>query len=275
MFNLIFKYLLFILGCLSISACTAPDKNLWPRWQVNNPASKIMIDHGLWQQFLIHNVVTNHQDVNLVPYGSVSDQDKKLLEQYLTQLSAINIDNYNRDEQLAYWVNLYNALTVNTVLHHYPVKSILKINISPGWFDIGPWNAKLITVNGISLTLNDIEHRIIRPIWNDPRTHYLLNCASYSCPNLQKTTYTGDNIHQLLNNSAKEYVNDHRGIAIQSDSLIVSQIYSWYRSDFGGTDQNIISHIMQYAKPDLKKKLESFRKINGYKYNWELNAPNS
>lgn len=260
----------FCVLCFSVSACTAPEKDPWPRWQAYNPASQKSIDHSLWQHFLTRYVITNNQDVNLIKYSSVTAEDKKLLKQYLDKLSGTDIDNYNKSEQLAYWINLYNALTIYTVLTHYPVKSILKINISPGWFSFGPWGAKLINVEGVPLSLNDIEHRMIRPIWNDPRTHYALNCASYSCPNLQKIAYTGKNINLLLDTAAHEYINS-RGVIIKNEKITVSKIYVWYQSDFGGTEQGVIDHLIQYAVPNLKAQLKHFHKINGSYYDWKLN----
>ena len=104
----------------------------------------------------------------------------------------------SRDEQLAYWINLYNALTVKVILDHYPVKSILDIDISPGWFSIGPWGKKLVAVEGVEISLDDIEHRILRPIWRDPRIHYALNCAAVGCPNLLREAFTGATAEVLL-----------------------------------------------------------------------------
>lgn len=256
----------------SVTTYAAPKKNLWPVWQKNNPESTATINHAAWQSFLKRYVDTNQEGVNLVRYAQVSKKDKRMLQNYIEQLSKINIDRYNRKEQLAYWVNLYNALTLETVLQRYPVKSILKINISPGFFSVGPWDAKLIRVKGKELTLNDIEHRIIRPIWNDPRTHYVLNCASYSCPNLRKTAFTGNNIDSTMNTAAHDYLNNPRGVNLSGNDLTLSKIFDWYRSDFGNNDQQVINHIKHYARPALKQKLNHIHKIDGYQYNWDLNG---
>ena len=101
-------------------------------------------------------------------------------------LSGVAIGGYAPDEQRAFWINLYHALTVRVILSHYPVSGIREIDISPGLFARGPWDRKLIPVEGVELTLNDIEHRILRPIWRDPRVHYALNCASLGCPDLRR-----------------------------------------------------------------------------------------
>lgn len=206
----------------------------------------------------------------------MTEKDKQQLKEYLLYLSKIQIGNYRRDEQLAFWINLYNALTLQVVLQHFPVKSIKDINLNPNFilrfFYSGPWDAELITIDGTPLTLNDIEHKIVRPIWHDPRIHYGLNCASIGCPDLQLQVYTGKNIQTLLQKATKEYINNPRGVFIQDNNLIVSKIYEWYQADFGGSEQAVIDHLKQYANPELKQKLEHFNEINDYRYDWSLNG---
>ncbi len=259
------------LFCFCTLSLATPKKNLWPQWQVTDPLSKKVIDYNPWAAFLKNNVHTNAQGINLIPYGRVSSFDKKLLMSFLRHMSSVRIDLYNRQEQEAFWINLYNALTVATVIKHYPVKSILDIKIS-GWFKPGPWGAKIIKVEGIPLSLNDIEHRILRPIWNDQRIHYALNCASMSCPNLQKTPYTAKNLNTMLNKDASEYINSNRSTEIKDkDKLIVSSIYVWYKKDFGGTDDDVIDFLEIYAKPALRNELKYIKNISGNHYNWALN----
>jgi hypothetical protein len=175
------------------------------------------------------------------------------------------------DEWSRQWGALYNALTIVTVLQHYPVKSIRHIKLG-GWFSSGVWDAKLIKVGGVPVSLNDIEHRIIRPIWNDSRIHYALSCASYSSPNLQRKVYTGKTVNTALTQGAKEYINSPRAVSIQNNKLIVSSIYDWYQVDFGGNEQTVIQHLKKYAKPALKKQLNHFNSISAYHYDWRLNG---
>jgi len=248
-----------------------PKKDLWPIWQKNNPQATTTIDYSLYQAFLTKYVVMNNTGPNLVLYSKVSKADLNNLAHFLQGLAQVKISTYNQTEQLAYWINLYNALTIYVVLEHYPVKSILDIKLS-GIFSTGPWDKKLIQVEGQSLSLNDIEHRIIRPIWHDERTHYALNCASYSCPNLQM--YTGATLDSMLNQAAIDYVNSPRGVVIQQNKLKVSSIYDWYQSDFGTNQSQVIGSIAKYAKPELKAQLLKFSKINDYIYNWNLNGAN-
>ena len=172
---------------------------------------------------------------------------------------------------MAYWINLYNALTVDTVLNHYPVGSIRDISISPGLFNRGPWDRKLVTVEGQALSLNDIEHRILRPIWHDPRIHYAVNCASLGCPNLANTAYDGSHLDAMLDAAARAYVNNPRGAAVHDGKLTVSSIYRWYEADFGSTDAGVIAHLKRYAEPPLAAALNGISAIADDHYDWRLN----
>ena len=144
--------------------------------------------------------------VNRVAYGYVNKEDRQALDAYIRYMAAISVETLSRDDQLAYWINLYNTLTVKVVLTHYPVDTIRDIDISPGLFSDGPWDKKLIHIDGEAISLNDIEHRILRPIWRDPRLHYALNCASIGCPNLLRSAFTGATVNQVLEEAAAEKI---------------------------------------------------------------------
>ncbi len=202
-------------------------------------------------------------------YAHVSDADRKRLDRYIDDLTALAISAYSRDEQRAYWINLYNALTVQVILDHYPVKSIRQIK--PNLFSVGPWRKKLITVEGEQLSLDDIEHRILRPIWRDPRLHYAVNCAAIGCPNLQTEAYTAANADTLLDRGARAYVNNPRGVAFRNGRLIVSSIYEWFQEDFGNSDEGVIGHLRRYAEPPLAARLNGTKRIAGDGYDWALN----
>lgn len=260
--------LLFITGNIFASF----NKSLWPIWEVNNPLSKAVIQHSEWQEFLQKHLITNEEGINLIDYPNVRETDRQLLKKYIERMSGINISEYNRAEQLAYWINVYNAITVHTVASYFPVNSIDEINISPGLFSIGPWGAKLITVNNISLSLDEIQNRIIRPIWNDSRSHYALNNGAIGAPNLGKEVYTGEKLEQQLNLAAFDYVNSLRGVQVIEGELVVSKIYDWFSEDFGETKQNVINHIRQFAKEPLKHQLKHVNTIDNYVYNWHLNT---
>ncbi len=252
-------------------AAAAPKAELWTRWQAHDPTASTTIDHSSWQRFLKAYVRPHPDGVNRVAYALVSDEDRKVLADYLDELAATPISAYNRDEQRAYWINLYNALTVKVVLDHYPVRSIRKIRISPGLLAVGPWGKKLVTVEGEPLSLDDIEHRILRPIWRDPRIHYAVNCAAISCPSLQEDAFTGSNVDALLTRAAREYGNSAYGAEVRNGRLVVSSLYRWYKEDFGGSDEGVINHLRQYADAPLAASLSGAKRIADDRYDWGLN----
>lgn len=250
-------------------ATAAPDAKLWPRWQQHDANSTLTIDHGVWNSWLGRYVVSGSDGINRVAYRQVSQADREALESYIGGLQALKISDYNRAEQRAFWINLYNALTVDTILDHYPVESILKIR--SGVFSAGPWGLDLARVEDESLTLDDIEHRILRPIWQGPLTHYAVNCASYGCPNLQSEAFTAANTGRLLETAARAYVNHPRGARVEEGRLRVSSIYDWFEDDFGGNDRGVIEHLKTYAGDALRNALDGIDRISDDDYDWNLN----
>ncbi len=261
---------LLLSGLFSSAVVAAPKAELWPRWQAHSPENSERIDHSVWGRFLDRYLVPGEGgDPNLLRYGAVTQSDQQQLQGYLELLSGVIIRQLNRAEQKAYWINLYNALTVNTVLEHYPLSSIRKIR--SGLFSPGPWDLQLIEVEGTELTLNDIEHRILRPIWLDNRIHYAVNCASIGCPNLQPEPFTAANSEILLDRAAREYVNSSRGVNLVEGDLILSSLYDWYRSDFGTRLKMIKQHLQDYADEKLSLRLNDHDGGLSYAYDWSLN----
>ena len=127
------------------------------------------------------------------------------------------------------------------------------------------------TVDGQDLSLDDIEHGILRGLWKDPHIHYGVNCASVGCPNLQPQPFTGKTVDDQLTQAAIAYVNDPRGVRVIEKRVRVSSIYSWFKEDFGNSDQGVLDHLKTYADENLKADLSMFSRINGYDYDWSLN----
>lgn len=253
-------------------ATAAPSAELWPRWQVSVENSTKVVDHSPWEAILTKYLVTDHPSaINRFRYGAVSAEDRQSLNNYLAQLQQIKVSQLNRTEQKSLWINVYNALTVKVILDHYPVKSIMDVDISPGFFSNGPWDAKLLNIEGEKLSLNDIEHRILRPIFTDNRVHYALNCASLGCPNLQSKPFTAVNTEQLLDEGARGYINHARGAQAIDRKVKVSSIYKWFQADFGGSEQKVIDHLLLYAQDDLAQTLHAYKGKLSFDYNWNLN----
>ena len=272
----IYRWLFLTVMALALlvaqTAGAAPKADLWPRWEKNDPANKQKVDHSAWDAFLKKYIVAPHPSgINRVNYATVAPEDRTALANYVKSLESVAVSGYSRAEQRAYWINLYNAKTVELILTRFPVKSIRDINISPGLFSSGPWGAKLMTVEGEKLALDDIEHRILRPIWKDNRIHYAVNCASLGCPNLQPAAFTAENTESLLERGAREYVNHRRGVSLQSGKLKVSSLYVWFQEDFGGSAEGLMEHWAKYAGKTLADALLSYSGGLEHDYDWRLN----
>ena len=268
---------LVALSALAGAACSAPRPESVPFWDERDDTNLERIDHAAWQAILDVYVSPDETGVNLFDYAALQANaaDRERLTGYVDALQAIDPRGYAAAEQMAYWINLYNAVTVQVVLGGYPVESIREIH--EGLVPLtGPWGDVHANVAGQDLTLDDIEHRILRPIWKDPRIHYAVNCAAYGCPHLIATAFTADNLEELLDQGARDYVNHLRGVDVLDEAFaVVSSIYSddWYREDFGVTDADVIAHFLQYADAELAEQLRGFDGIMEYDYDWRLNEP--
>lgn len=252
------------------SALAAPSSSLIDGyWNASGSADNV--DHSAWGSFLSSYVRPGSDGVNRVAYGSVSDADKQALKGYIAMLESSDPTSLTRDAQMAYWINLYNAKTVDLVIDAYPVSSIKKIK--GGLFNTGPWDEKVMNVAGRPLSLNDVEHGILRPVWNnDPRIHYAVNCASIGCPNLGTQPFTSANLASMLDQSARDFINHPRGADVSSGRLVISSIFEWYQSDFGGNDAGVIAHMKQYATGSLAAGLANVSSVYDDRYDWNLNA---
>ena len=243
----------------------------WEDWAAHNDADARVIDHGAWSGLLATYVKPGSDGLNRFAYGAVTPADRQALKTYISGLSGVEITGFNRKEQLAYWLNLYNAVTVQVILDHYPVKSIKDIDIS-GFLKDGPWQKELVSVEETPLTLDNIEHAILRPIWRDPRIHYGVNCASVGCPNLLTGAFTGANADAMLDANARAYINSPRGVLVEADgSISVSSIYSWFAHDFGNSEAGVIEHLLKYAEPALGDKIRKANDLSDTHYDWALN----
>lgn len=223
--------------------------------------------HNDWDVLLQTYVVEGEDGLNRFDYGALKAEpaDVEALDEYLDQFAAFDFDTLNRDEQFAAWANIYNALTVKHIVGRYPVRSIRSGYIS------GPWKKVKVTVDGQDVSLDEIEHKILRPM-GDARVHYAINCASYSCPNLEAHAWQAETLDEDLDAAAHDYINHPRGVSIRArGGLEVSAIYKWFQDDFGGNEKAVITHFLKYADDDLAAQIEANADIKKYEYDWSLN----
>lgn len=248
--------------------------------RAQQPADPLVTYERLLQRY----VAPADDGVNRVDYAGWRSHaaDRKALDDVIAQMSSERPSAMGRPHALAFWGNLYNAITLKVILDRYPVASIRDIK-SDGWFDpkayTGPWRQKRVTVEGRSLSLDEIEHDIMRPTFKDPRVHYVVNCASLGCPNLMPRPWQAGTLEADLDAAARAYVNHPRGVSVlASGALKVSSIYKWFIADFGGDDAGLLQHFKRFAGPDLARHLAKSPQIAEDDYDWSLNeskAPKS
>ena len=211
------------------------------------------MDHSSWTAIL-QSYVTDKGDVN---YKSLQN-NRTVLNGYLNALASNVPDkNWSTSEKKAYWINAYNAYTVQLILDNYPIQSIKDLK--------NPWGQKFITLNDETLTLNTIEHKILRPM-GDSRIHFAIVCASESCPKLLNCAFETETIDSQLDQAAHEFINDPTKNSITPSKITISKIFKWFKSDFPkGVD--FIKYLNSYSTVQISPEA----KINHQNYNWALN----
>lgn len=217
--------------------------------------------HQQWDKLLKKHVNAS----GMVNYKGFK-QDKGELDSYLKLLS-VNAPqkNWSKEDQMAYWINAYNAFTVDLILQKYPVKSIK--DIAGKIYKVNtPWDIKFITIGGKKYDLNNIEHGILRKNYDDPRIHFALVCASISCPRLRREAYTGTQLNAQLEDDGRNFINDRSKNRISAERADLSKYFSWYKGDFT-KDGSLVDFINKYSQT----KINSRTKIGSIDYNWSLN----
>jgi hypothetical protein len=225
--------------------------------------SNIVVEHSIYADLLSQYVNKGHVD-----YQGLKTSEQKL-DQYLAVLETVDVKQLARDEQFAFYINAYNAWTIKLILSGYPGVTSIK---DLGTIFRSPWKKKICRIGGDIITLDDIEHNILRPKFKDPRVHFAINCAAHSCPPLMSQPYLASTLDQQLDAAAAAFVNDPKSNHLDGNTLYVSKIFKWFSEDF---DNDVIGFFIKYAGNEFKKELESKRKeinIKYLHYDWSLNG---
>jgi hypothetical protein len=221
------------------------------------------VDHSIYATLLEKYVKKGQVD-----YRGFKSEEAKL-DQYLKVLEKTDSDNLSRNEQFAFYVNAYNAWTIKLILKGYPgVKSIKDL----GNIFKSPWKKKICRVDEDVITLDDIEHNILRPRFKDPRVHFAINCAALSCPQLISKPYRGDTLDRQLDHSVRAFINNPQRNYLEDNTLYISKIFKWFSEDF---HDDVVGFFLKYAQGDLKKQLEESKgkiKVKYLDYDWSLNG---
>jgi len=227
---------------------------------IPEPEKEIVVNdkpnHQAWNE-LAKKYVSASGKVNYKGFKSELDKLKKYID-YLGENPVKS--SWSKNEELAYWFNLYNASTVYLITSNYPTSSITKLEKGK------PWDKKFIKSGDKTYSLNDIENVIVRPKFKEPLVHVAFNCAAVSCPNLLNEAFVAEKLTAQLTKQVKKWVNDVSKNELTPDKIMVSQIFDWYKTDFDNVG-GVIGFINKYSNTKVNEKA----KISYLEYNWNLN----
>lgn len=223
--------------------------------------SSLAINHHEWTALLQKNV-TSEGKVDYL--GFVKDSTS--LEKYLDNLSQNSPgSSWSEKEQIAYWINTYNAFTIKLIVDYYPVRSIKDISKGLTMID-SPWDIKFFKIGGVDFDLNTIEHEILRKKFNEPRIHFAINCASVSCPQLRSEAYNAEQLNTQLSEQANRFVNNLSKNIISNNNLQLSKLFDWFKSDFTKS-QSLVNFLREHTSVNISENAA----ISYLDYNWNLN----
>ncbi|PHN04746.1 DUF547 domain-containing protein [Flavilitoribacter nigricans] len=247
--------ILLLVSSIIFSACAVKDYD----------SNSQPISHSVFDSLLRRHV----DEAGLVDYQGFI-QDSVQFKEYLQLLSRHhpNDQNWTREERIAYWINAYNAFTIKLIMDYYPVTSIKDIKSGIPFVNT-VWDIKFINIEGAEYDLNNIEHGILRPKYNEPRIHFAVNCASISCPKLQRFAYTGDKLDKQLDQAARDFLNDPAKNKLSAEKLELSKILNWYWGDFKDQYNSRVELVNEYVDeievaPDAE--------VDYLDYDWGLNG---
>ncbi|MFC4723325.1 DUF547 domain-containing protein [Geojedonia litorea] len=225
-------------------------------YQDQEQNQKTSVDHNAWDK-LLKKYVADNGDVNYKGFKN----DAVALNTYINYLATqVPTESWNKQEQLAYFINVYNANTIKLIIDHYPTKSIKNIK--------NPWLKNRIKIGDKDFSLSGIENGILRKM-NEPRIHFAINCASVSCPKLLNTAFTASNVESLMEEATKAFIQNSNNNKISKNRIELSKIFQWYKGDFKDNG-SLIDYVNQYSSI----KINPDAKVDYLEYDWNLNEQN-
>jgi len=252
----------------------APKAKLIDFWDDNEPLSTMQINHGAWQEILTTYVDDQHPSgINRFDYSSVTAGDARKLKDYLAYLQRMEPRQLNSQEAKAYWINMFNAILVDSIIDTYQDGSTRAINrLINGGVRSTAWGRDTAEVAMQEISLNDIEHGILRPIWKDPRIHFAISACTLSGANIQKTAFSGENNEELLEKARAEFFEHPRSVRVEGNRIMLNSVFDWYASDFAQNKRELLAYIRANVSESKRREIQGLSKTS-YDYNWDLNAP--
>jgi hypothetical protein len=229
-------------------------------------------EHTVWTSILSRFVKDG-----VVDYAGLKASAAAELGRYLSSLGSVRRADYQgwtREQKLAFWINAYNAATVQLILDNYPISSIRKIGLLPG----AAFRLPVLTVPAYresELSLTDIENSILRAEFHEPRIHFAIVCASKSCPKLQSEAYRASDLDAQLERVAREFARDPAKNRYDASSreLRLSSIFKWFREDFETASGSLPTFFVRFAEPAVAKAIGDGKvKVGFLEYDWTVNG---
>jgi len=271
----LFMFIALVLLLIVPIANAAPKAKLIEFWNDREPSSTMQISHDAWQEILTAYVDDQHPSgINRFNYSAVTAGDALKLKNYLDYLQKMEPRQLNSEEAKAYWINMFNAILVDKVIDAYRSGSTRAVDrlLNGGLRSSAGWGRDVAEVAMQSISLNDIEHGILRPIWNDPRIHFAITACTLGGANIQKTAFNGENNEELLEKARAEFFQHPRSVRVDGNRIVLNSVFDWYRSDFAPNRQALLTYIRQNVDQSKRQTLQGLTRTS-FDYNWNLNAP--
>ena len=225
-------------------------------------STETLVDNSLYGE-LLKKYVRNGK----VDYAGFKTEEAKL-DRYIKILENVDPEKLSRNEQFAFYANAYNAWTIKLILSGYPGVTSIK---DLGSLIKSPWKKEIVRIDGEVISLDHVEHEILRPRYRDPRVHFAINCAAKSCPPLRPEPFSGNFLDRQLDDSTRSFINDPQSYRLEDNELYVSRIFKWFSEDF---NDDVFGFFLKYATGNLKKELEAQSErinVKYLEYDWSLN----
>lgn len=223
--------------------------------------AKDVIDHKPFDEVLSTYVDSKGR----VDYAGLkaNEKDYATFKAYLAEVGTAKVDG-SADAKLAFYINAYNATVINAVIDNLPTTSVMKVD---GFFKKAEHQ-----VAGKSMTLDALEHSIIRPTFKDARVHFALVCAAKSCPPLQRDAFTEKNVQKMLERNAKKFIPRATKIDKEAKTVTTSKLFEWFADDFKANEGSVAKYLAKYMPDDAEFLSAGEFKLGFSKYDWKLNA---
>ncbi len=261
---------------LMTSAYAAPKAKLIKFWDDREPASAIQVNHDAWQDILNLYVDDQHASgINRFDYEAVTAGDALKIKTYLDYLQQMEPRQLNSLEAQAFWINLYNAIMVDKIVDAYQSGSSRAINrLLRGGLRSTRWNRNVAEVVMQDISLDDIEHGILRPIWKDPRIHFALVTGALSGANVLKTAFDGENNEVLLEQAKNDFFAHPKAVRIEDGRIVLNSVFDWYAEDFAPNKSALLQYVQENAPESTRRSMLGLSRT-GFDYTWDLNAPDT